>query len=286
MSEETWLDAVPEDIRGSMAKFDDVGALAKGYMELEAFRGKSLTIPGEDASAGDQQAFYDKVMEKVPGLVRKPQAEDAESYANFWKGMGRPESADDYAALDGMTPDQTQFMRDAALKANLTNDQFKEFAGVFAEKQSMDGQIASEARKAELDTIYQGLGAGKDQKLQAVKNLAMQLEMDESLQDFENPAVLNLMLKLVDKVGSEGGQLQEQIGEQASAVMTPAEAELKIGEIMNDPAYMDASDPRHKILQRRVVELMAYKNPGASTTMASQRVGHGSLAESTRDTIF
>lgn len=286
MAEETWLDAVPEDIRGSMAKFDDVGSLAKGYMELEAFRGKSLTIPGDEASAGDQQAFYDKVMEKVPGLVRKPMAEDAESYNAFWTGMGRPENADGYAAIEGMTPDQTQFMRDAALKANLTGDQFKEFAGVFTERSVHDAQAATDAAQAELETIYQGLGPSKDQKLQAVNNLALQLEMDASLQDFQNPAVLSLMLKLVDKVGSEGQQLQEQIGDNATMIMTPAEAEMKIGEVMNDPAYMDASDPRHKLLQKRVVELMAYKNPQASTTMASQRVGHGSLAAGTKDTIF
>jgi len=134
-NEPTWIDEVPEEYRGVAAKYENPGELAKAYRELELFRGKSLTIPSEDASAGEQQEFYNKVMERAPGLVRKPMAEDPESYDNFWKSMGRPADADGYAALDGMTPEQTSFMREAALKANLTNDQFKQFAGVFTEKQ-------------------------------------------------------------------------------------------------------------------------------------------------------
>lgn len=288
MTEETWLDRIPEELRGSMAKFDDEAALAKGYMELEAFRGKSLTIPGDDASSGEQDDFYTKVMEKVPGLVRKPSADDAESTANFWKAMGRPEDIDAYPALDGMTPDQTEFMRKAALDANLTKDQFKQFAGIFAEKNSEEATVRNSERETKLNELLNGLGAAKDQKLQAAKNVAQQLDVPEHMQDFSDPDVVSHFVKLAEKIGTEGSAMQQQIGDQATAVMTPLEAEQKIEEVLNqlydkeNPPSLDKS----KLLQQRLVQLGQYASPNASTTMASQRAGHGSLASSTRDSIL
>ena len=44
------IESLPEDIRGNATfeKFNDVGALAKSYVELEGYRGKSIGIPGTD----------------------------------------------------------------------------------------------------------------------------------------------------------------------------------------------------------------------------------------------
>ena len=60
---ESWTAGLPEDIRSneSLRKFADFGALAKGYLEMDAYRGSSVALPGEGASGEDWAAFYGKV---------------------------------------------------------------------------------------------------------------------------------------------------------------------------------------------------------------------------------
>lgn len=286
-----WLENLPDDLKSNptLAKFEDASQLAKSYVELEAFRGQSLRIPGEDASAADQQQFYETVMTRVPGLVRKPSDDDEESVGAFWKSMGRPEDADGYAEIEGMTPDQTEAMRKAALDANLTNTQFKKMAEQLTGKASQEREQMEFNRKQELDKLHLEWGTAKDQKMTNIKHIAAQMGMDETLMadiHNENPAVLRFMDAVVQKIGNEGAQLQNQLDSSTGGAMTPQEAELALAEIFNNSEhpFFNPADPGNAAAKRRVIELQTLASPGASTTLASQRSGYGSVRAT--DTIF
>ena len=111
MSEE-WREQLSEGQRASniFTNVKDLPDLFNQFENAQKAMGNSLFLPREDATADDQQKFYDKVIEKVPGLVRKP-GDDAESQAQFWQSMGRPEKAEDYAAIEGLSPEQIMATR-------------------------------------------------------------------------------------------------------------------------------------------------------------------------------
>lgn len=291
---EAWRDALSDEQRASnvFANVKDLPDLFTQFQHAQSALGSSLRVPGPESSAGDQQAFYDKVMEKAPGLVRKPVAGDDESSNNFWQGMGRPSDIEGYAVIDNMTPEQTQFMREAALASNLTNDQFRTFASKMAGQAAQDAEQVTFDAKTELDALYHGWGMAKDQKMNAIKLMAGQLGMDATLlaaieSDTPNPKVLALMDTIVAKIGAEGGQLQAQVGETGNAAMTPQEAEGHISDMMNnrDHDYWHAERPGHGAAKRRMVELGRFADPSASTNMGAMRAGfRGSSA--VQDTIF
>lgn len=97
-----------------LKKFGKVGDLAKSYLELEGKLGNSIVKPGENASA--------------------------EEIENFYRGLGKPESADKYS-IEG---DDAKMFREMAYKNNLTDEQAK---AIFASLQEV-GKNALEAQKA------------------------------------------------------------------------------------------------------------------------------------------
>ena len=64
----------PEEIRGeaTLQKFNDVGAIAKSYIELEKMNGNSIRLPAKDAKPEDLQKWRDeqgpKLMPHLPTL--------------------------------------------------------------------------------------------------------------------------------------------------------------------------------------------------------------------------
>ena len=92
-----WQTSVPEALRPKVAKFKDVGSLAKSYVELESAAGSMVRIPADDAPAEEKAKFYSKI--------------------------GRPEKAEAYE-LAGEADDVSLFAP-MALEANLTKAQAK-----------------------------------------------------------------------------------------------------------------------------------------------------------------
>jgi len=89
-----WMDQLTDDLKGneSLTKFTKVADLGKSYIELEGRLGKSVAIPGEDASDEDRAAFREKMgipkeaagyelkaLEGVPDYIQKSLAGSEES---------------------------------------------------------------------------------------------------------------------------------------------------------------------------------------------------------------
>jgi hypothetical protein len=264
METESWRSALPDNLQASpsLQKMDSLAAMAASYIELEAYQGSSIRVPGEHASAGDVTAFRQKLMDKVPSLIQKPTSDDVDETNMFWKSMGKPELATEYDAIEGMSDVQSTRMRDAALGANLTQEQYRSMAG------SLTGTMADEAKQAafdnktKMDALHEEWGVATPNIIAQIKLVSGQLDMPEGMTGSidgpnANADALRFMKTIVDKLGMEGGQLQQQLGDNGQMVKTPAQAEAEIAEIMNDPDYWRMS-PRQEFLKQKINELSVY----------------------------
>ena len=128
-------DLLPETFKNDphLSRIKDIDALAKNVVDSQKFISQSVRIPGEDATEADRAEFYKK--------------------------LGRPETAADYT-LDlkpeyvekGVKIDDTQqqWYKDVALKANLTKEQANIVFGSYVDKEvaSATDQSVSQTEKA------------------------------------------------------------------------------------------------------------------------------------------
>lgn len=118
-----WMEQIGDITKDAAAaeklkKFGKVGDLAKTYLELEGKLGNSITKPGENASA--------------------------EEIENFYRELGKPESADKYS-IEG---DDAKMFRELAFKNNLTDAQAKAFYQSLQEVGTSVMKNAAEQQKA------------------------------------------------------------------------------------------------------------------------------------------
>lgn len=118
-----WMEQIGDITKDAAAaeklkKFGKVGDLAKTYLELEGKLGNSITKPGENASA--------------------------EEIENFYRGLGKPESADKYS-IEG---DDAKMFREMAFKNNLTDAQAKSLYQSLKEVGTSAMKNAAEQQKA------------------------------------------------------------------------------------------------------------------------------------------
>jgi hypothetical protein len=66
-----WKESIPTEYRESVSKFNDVGTMAKSYVEMERMMGSRVKIPDENTPAEERSAFYQKL-----GRPQNPEAYD------------------------------------------------------------------------------------------------------------------------------------------------------------------------------------------------------------------
>ena len=136
--------SLPENLRDLpfLSGADSPEVFKQRIQDASQWMGNSLRLPGPDAPDDDRNAFYAKVMEKVPGLMITPNLEDPDGMTQVFSKLGRPDNADKYSAPEGIALEGEVLgqLKSLAFKANLTQKQF-------------DAYVAnvSEATKAQLD---------------------------------------------------------------------------------------------------------------------------------------
>lgn len=271
-----WKQHLPEDIAGdkSLETFEDIGTLAKAFIDTKADVGRSIRIPGPDAGADDLDSFNTKLMEAVPGLMRVPDPDDADSLNQVYDKLGRPKAPSDYEIPEGLPDDEVgNTMRErlnqlkaTAHEAGLTKAQFnaqaKKLVDNFNEQMSeIESATTEEQEKLKLDW-----GSGLESKYKSILDLAQQTGAPESLRDriadkSLDAGTMKWLDSLVDTLSDEGAQMQFQ-GQQDKTRITPVEAEAQINEIMDRDEYWDPTSPKQKGLLDKVVELQKVVESG------------------------
>lgn len=250
----------------------DFATFAKQATDYQAMQGSSIRIPGENATAEDRTAFYTKLIEKVPGLMPVPAADDVEGQKALAMKLGVPEAPDGYelAAPEGAELDESlkAWFSQTALQRKLNKDQAK---GLFEDFNTMQVEKA-QATKQELiqqeAALRQEWGATYDPQMKKIKTLwANYPEFNELAANAEKgllPAhVYKGFAKVAEGLMGEGFTMLDQQNFQQSSAITPAEAKLQSAETLDKLTKLAPNDPQRKPLMDKLLELNALADPSA-----------------------
>lgn len=262
--EELWYKDYDADTHKSLEAFKTPQDLAKSYIETKSMVGNSIRVPGKDAGEDDTKAFYDKIVEKAPNLMLKPDLDNKEQSDEFYNMAGRPTESGKYEAVapEGfeVNGDRDKLLKDIAFEAGLSGKQFK---GVMEKVYAEDfkaQQIAQDEYVKNSDALKIEWGSAYDEKI----NTAMDLSNKFFGEIFKKETIPADFARGLDKLSSQFSKedLNSAKPEQ-KVVVTPAEASQAIAEIYANPKhpYFNQMDILNESAQKRMVELQRYANP-------------------------
>ena len=280
-----WRDTLPDEIKGSeaLANFEDVSALAKGFIDVKSYQGASIKIPGEDAGEADVKAFNDKLMEKVPTLMRKPDLETQDQSVDFYRSLGMPEKSDGYEIPEVKIPDgveiqtgKAESFREIAHKHGLTANQFKGVMKDVIEADIVSAQAGNEDTAANMTAIKEKFGHAFSDNMGKINTLLTKTGAPTDLVEAVKSGMVGLetvtwMYNMGKQMGGEGFNFDD-VDDTTTREhkMTPEEAQGAIDEINNnkDHAYWKGTGEEKKRATDRMIQLMKFANPNASVEMA------------------
>lgn len=214
MSEDlSWKDNLPEDVRSapSLENINDVGALAKGYVESQRMIGGRIPIPKDD---------------------------NPESWNEVYAKLGRPESADKY---EFQRPEDVKWdesrekaFLERAHAMGLNNKQVQELI-------SWDGELAKNSMNAFKESSVAALkeewGDGYDKNIAAAQRAINSLGDDELKSFLDETGMGNhpVMIKFANKIGQLMSEDKAEGDGGNSLSMDPSTAKQKIAAILSDP---------------------------------------------------
>lgn len=261
-----WRDGLPDDISGDkgLADFNDIGGLAKAYLDTKADNGRSLRIPGAEATPEAKAAFNASLIEKIPGLTRIPGDDSSdEDKASFYTQMGKPAEATGYTQPENLSDalkDGMNALAKVAFENDLTQAQFKRLATNLVTDSTAAGDAVNDGYTDQNNKLKLDWGSALGAKSQAILELAKQTGAPESIVNAITNKQLDMntmkwMDGLVESLSGEGGQMNFQGNNDEAGRVTPTEAATQIDEIMNRKEYFDSGSPLQAGLIKKVVEL-------------------------------
>jgi hypothetical protein len=243
-----WRATLPPEIRDapSVTKFQDVGALAKSYIEAEKLIGrKGVIVPSENATAEEQAAFR--------------------------AALGVPESADAYGlkAPEGVpegvwSEDNAKAFAAAAHKLGLTPAQAQGIAAWQAARvaeMAASAGLEADGRTWE-DTLKTEWGAQFDAKLDLAKRAVREFGADAAtLEAFEAKAGGAALMRMFARIGEKVAEDKPAgMGGGVAPVVTDPKA--KAMEIINTPGgpYANPLHPEHRATVQQVTRLFEEAN--------------------------
>lgn len=261
-----WRTALPEQVQqwDEVKNATDADAFYSNMGDMRSMIGRSLQIPSTDAGAEAQQAYLQKVLEKTPDVIKRP---DAENMGEFYDSMGRPEGADKYTSPEStealpINGDAVDQFREVAYAAGLTQAQFDAVTAGMSQNAMNQNNTASEARNGEMTGLKGEWGMAFDQNIAIANKIKNEhfphIGVDVSQLD---AATIKSLHSLGKAMIGEGANVTADDG--ADAVMTPAEADHLANEIQSDKKgpYWNQSHPNHKSMVAKVIALRNMANP-------------------------
>lgn len=247
-------DIAPEEYHEALsnAGIRDVESLVKNWADSQSALGSSIRIPGKDAGPEAKAEFDKRLMERVPGLVRLPNGEDAEELGRFYSALGRPESADKYtipAEVEGIAPDAAKQIRDWVAdfshKANLTDTQARQVHEAITGSTRENLTAYSKAIEERTNQLKSDWGQGYDQRMAMVEGVVRKLVGDEGAQLLEqelsqsglerNPTLTRLLAKVAEGMGED--EFMSPV-DRSRIPASVTELQLQLSEVENNPAYL------------------------------------------------
>lgn len=246
----SWRDTLPEDLKSNvgLTKFNDVGALAKSYLEVQSYVGKKGVFP--------------------PGEKATP-----EQWKEFAKAIGQPELEKfDIKAPEGkkVNPQIAEGFKKLAHESGLLPHQAQGIMNWFLgqEEASLESRKAAfqSEQKVLVENLKKDWGQGFDKQIAYAKLAAKELGGDDLLAHLEKTGLGNdaHLVRLLAKAGALMGEDKLRGANSGSKFgQTPDEIQGEITRVMGDAKhpYFDRSHPGHAQAVREMEERYKKLNP-------------------------
>lgn len=239
--------------------------------EMRKHLGQSLRIPSEDAGQESWDTFNQKVLDRVPSLMRTPDMDQADSIEQVLTRLGKPSETDGYELPTGddlnFADDQAAFLKKSALESGLTQSQFKQFAKALGENVAQQELSMRDYMDTQKTNLKREWGAAVEERTNKVLDYAEVTGAPKSLIDSirkgDVDADTMLWMHGQSKNMGESGSIPKNGGDPAAANrLTPEEANARIDEIYaNKDHPYHAGDPG---ATKRFMELIAMSNGAAA----------------------
>ena len=279
-----WREFLPEDVRGwdEVKNSDTPEKFWDQVKNMRSFLGQSIRVPGPDASREAKEQFYQKLMDKVPELMPRPNPEDEDAVKAIFRQLGQPEAKDDYKVPEIEVPegvelntDLQEAFREIAHRNGLTQ---KQFEGVFKEftQKSLEQVMAQQQQQQQaMAELKKEWGLKFDDKVKLAEKVHQHF-FKEVIPDLQavNPATLKALAAIGEQFGGEGNSALAD-GSTDDGTLVPMEAKMRLNEILSnrEHPYWNASDPAHADAVKLVVELTKQAHPELPTSADNMRAG-------------
>ena len=250
----SFQDQLPADLQGHAAlkDFNDVGGLAKSFIDTQAMIGNSVRIPSETATPQDQAAF--------------------------WTKLGRPDTPDGYELSKWEQPqgfsandEMMKSFRNTGHELGLTPKQMEGLNQWYGNQvntmaTNITGQ-ATQAREQVYAELKQEFGAATDDKINAAHKAMMKFADDATKEHLEktgignDPKLIRLWMKIAESIGED----PVVNGNNPGNVLTPSAAKEQIATLQRDADFMkqynDAKQAGHEEAKNKMTQLFQLAYP-------------------------
>lgn len=246
---QSWRDSLPEDLRGvqTLSKFNDVAALARGYVNAEQLIGR------------------DKI----------PMPRTDEEFREVYKRLGAPEAVDgytlsakDFEQYGQGALDDLQAFKQMAFDAGLTDSQATKIFNAYVtsvsdtlKRAEVDFEVNKQAAK---DVLIQKYGKAYEGNMQKANRTLSYLASPELINTItetglgNNPEFIDMMVQISKHYVEEQG-IDKSQGNQ----MSVAQLNEELSKLTSHPAYFDGTHPEHNLVvqkAQKIFEQMAQAN--------------------------
>lgn len=258
--EGTWFDALPQEFKDAPYFKADKTAeqVVADLKNAASWQGNSIRIPGPDATEDAKADFYSKALDKLPGLMRTPDADHADEILTK---LGKPADPSDYRTPEGfgIEGDALGVLKANAHEAGLTQKQFDVLMG----KQTATSQAAQEAAEASQAETYAILkekwGMAAPDRLETVKGFVAENAPESLKAAFEagsmDASSIAWLYDIASSTEEKAQNLTQNDGREGA--LTPDEAKHQAQEIWQQLYEMQVSDPRYNALKLKRSKLIA-----------------------------
>lgn len=238
---QSWRDSLPEDLRGAqtLSKFNDVAALARGYVNAEQLIGR------------------DKI----------PMPRTDEEFREAYKRLGAPEAAEgytlnakDFEQYGQGALDDLQAFKQMAFDAGLTDSQATKIFNAYVanvsaalERADTDFEVNKQAAK---DALIQKYGKAYESNMQKANRTLTYLASPELINTItetglgNNPEFIDMMVQISKHYVEEQG-IDKSQGNQMSVTQLNEE----LNKLTSHPAYFDGSHPEHNLIVQKAQKI-------------------------------
>jgi hypothetical protein len=272
-----FFSALDAEHRESLEKqgIKDVNGLVKNWADQRSYIGNSIRVPSAEAGREDWGKFYEKLQKHAPNLIPRPDREKPETMEAVMAALGRPEKPDQYEmpeAPEGiaLADDRVEALRKIAHEKGLSKDQFQGMLSEVFKLDSAQYQQQKQTQEADAATLKQQWGSAYDQNKNEVVRLMELTNAPSGIVQMAKDGgmgadVYQWFHSLSGNFKGEGTNATVDQG--GNRAMTPDEANNQISEIYANKShpFFVASHPEHKQALDKMVKLMKFANPQASS---------------------